>query len=96
MYGERKLRYSLDCMETCRGDRNDRPPRKRLLSNRTNGIMYFLNTDFWKLVLNKNKNFSWTSEKTPTDQDAYVRQLLTMGNLICTQPRLQGAIINLT
>ena len=59
------------------------------------GTIYFLNTDYWKLIINKNKNFTWTSEKTPTDQDAYVRQLLTMGNLICTQPRLQGALINL-
>jgi hypothetical protein len=60
------------------------------------GYMFFLNTDYWKLVLNRNKNFQWTSEKVPTNQDAYVRQLLTMGNLICQQPRVQGVLSGLT
>ena len=60
------------------------------------GYMYFINTDYWKLVLNKNKNFSWTEPKTPTDQDAYVRQLLTLGNLICQSPRLQGVMSGLS
>ncbi len=60
------------------------------------GYMFFLNTDFWKLVLNRNMNFSWTAEKQPTNQAAYVRQLLTMGNLICTQPRVQGVLKNLS
>lgn len=60
------------------------------------GCMYFLNTDFWKFVLNKNKNFQWTDQKTPVNQDAYVRQLLTMGNLICQAPRLNGVMTGLT
>ncbi len=60
------------------------------------GYMFFLNTDFWKFVLNRNKNFQWTAEKTPTNQDAYVRQLLTMGNLICQQRRVQGVMTGLT
>jgi hypothetical protein len=60
------------------------------------GKMYLLNTDFWMFVLNKHKNFEWTEAKTPTDQDAYVRQMLTMGNLICTQPRLQGVLTGLS
>ncbi len=60
------------------------------------GYFYCLNTEFWKLILNRHKNFAWTVEKTPVDQDAYVRQLLTMGNLICTQPRVQGVLTGLT
>lgn len=60
------------------------------------GTMFFLNTDYWKLVLNRNRNFYWTAEKTPTDQDGYVRQLLVMGNLICVQPRVQGIMTGLT
>lgn len=60
------------------------------------GYVFVLNTDFWKLVLNRNKNFQWTAEKTPTNQDAYVRQLLTMGNLICQQRRVQGVMTGLT
>jgi hypothetical protein len=60
------------------------------------GYMFFLNTDFWKFVFNRHKNFDWTAEKTPTNQDAYVRQLLTMGNLICQQRRVQGIMTGLT
>ena len=60
------------------------------------GTLYMLNTDYWKLILNRQRNFYWTTEKTPTDQDAYVRQLLTMGNLICVQPRVQGVMSGLT
>lgn len=60
------------------------------------GTIYILNTDYWKLVINANKNFSWTPPKTAPDIDAYVRQLLVMGNLICTQPRVQGVMSNLS
>ena len=60
------------------------------------GTMFFVNTDFWKLVLNKNKNFDWTAEKTPTNQYAYIRQLITLGNLICQSPRLNGIMTGLT
>ena len=60
------------------------------------GHMFFINTDYWKFVLNRHKNFQWTGEKTPTNQDVYVRQLLTMGNFICQQPRVQGMMSGLT
>ena len=60
------------------------------------GYMFFLNTDFWKMVINKNRNFYWTNEKNPSDADAYVRQLLLMGNFICQAPRLQGMLSGLT
>ena len=60
------------------------------------GYMYILNTDYWKLVLNSNRDFYWTQPKTPTNADAYVRQLLVMGNLVCTQPRVQGLLTNLS
>ena len=61
-----------------------------------NGYMYFINTDYWQFVINSNRNFYWTAEKTPTDQDAWVRQLILMANLICTQPRVQGVLTGLT
>ena len=60
------------------------------------GYMFFLNTDYWKLVLNRKRNFYWTNEKTPPDADAYVRQMLTLGNLICNQPRVQGQLNGLS
>jgi len=60
------------------------------------GYIFFMNTDYWKLALNRKRNFYWTPEKTPVDADAYVRQLLTMGNLLNVQPRVQGQMSGLT
>jgi len=60
------------------------------------GYIFFMNTDYWKLVLNRKRNFFWTSEKTPVDADAYVRQMLTMGNLFTVQPRVSGQQNGLT
>ncbi len=60
------------------------------------GYMFLINTDYWKLILNRKRNFFWTAEKIPVDADAYIRQMLTMGNLICIQPRVQAIISGLT
>jgi len=50
------------------------------------GHIYTLNTEYIKLIIHPNRNFSWTPAKQPVDQDAYVRQLLLMCNLIVTAP----------
>lgn len=60
------------------------------------GYMFFLNTDSWKFILNKNKNFQWTEPKTPINADAYVRQLLVIGNLFTVAPRLNGLLTGLS
>jgi len=60
------------------------------------GYMLGMNTEYWKLVLNRKRNFFWTAEKTPVDADAYVRQMLTMGNLLTIQPRCSFIISSLT
>ena len=60
------------------------------------GYMFLVNTDYWKLVMNRKRNFYWTGEKTPVDADAYVRQMLSMGNLLCIQPRTQAIISSLS
>ena len=60
------------------------------------GYMMGFNTEYWKLVLNRKRNFFWTAEKTPVDADAFVRQMLTMGNLLCVQPRAQFILSGLT
>ena len=60
------------------------------------GYIFLLNTDYWKLVVHKRRDMSWTEKKVPLDQDAYVRQLLWAGNLICQAPRWQGMIANVT
>lgn len=51
------------------------------------GKMFGINTDYFKFIVHKNKNFKWTANKEMIDADAYVRQLLFKGNLICTSRR---------
>lgn len=59
------------------------------------GSLFLLNTEYWKLIINRNKNFEWTPAKTPVDADMYVRQLLLGGNLICIAPRYQAQLTGL-
>uniref|UniRef100_A0A6M3K3D9 Putative capsid protein n=1 Tax=viral metagenome TaxID=1070528 RepID=A0A6M3K3D9_9ZZZZ len=56
------------------------------------GYIFVLNTDFWKLVVHKKRNMSWTEKKVPINQDAWTRQLLWMGALLCVGPRWNGYI----
>lgn len=56
------------------------------------GYIFILNTNFWKLVVHRKRNMKWTEAKVPVNQDAYVRQLLWAGALICQAPRWQGYI----
>lgn len=51
------------------------------------GYMYGINTDYFKFVINKHRNFTWTEDKALIDADAYVRQLLVACNLINTSRR---------
>jgi len=60
------------------------------------GLMYGLNTDYFKFVIHKKKNFKWTANKELIDADAYVRQLLFKGNLICTSRRYHFRASSLT
>ncbi|MFA5166720.1 MAG: phage major capsid protein [Candidatus Paceibacterota bacterium] len=48
--------------------------------------IYGLNTDYFKLTILKTGAFIWTNPKEPTNQSAYIRQLLLDANLICTKP----------
>lgn len=60
------------------------------------GYIFMINTDYWKLILNRKRNFSWTPPKTPVDYDAYIRQMITRGNLIDIQCRVNGYMSGLT
>lgn len=60
------------------------------------GYIFILNTDYWKLVVHRDRDMSWTPPKVPLDQDAYVRQVLWAGNLVCQAPRWQGMISSVT
>lgn len=60
------------------------------------GYIFLLNTDYWKLVVHRKRDMDWTPPKVPIDQDAYVRQVLWAGNLVCQAPRWSGMISSVT
>ncbi|MBP9693683.1 MAG: phage major capsid protein [Alphaproteobacteria bacterium] len=56
------------------------------------GHMYFLNTEYLKLVVHQDANMTQMAEKSILDQDAVVIPLLWMGNLVCSNRALQGVL----
>lgn len=53
---------------------------------------YFLNTDFLELVVHKDANMEMMDEVRAVNQDAIVRPILFMGNLVCSARFLQGVM----
>lgn len=51
---------------------------------------YFLNTDYLYLVVHEDADMSVMDEMKPYNQDAAVIPVLWMGNLVCSNRRLQG------
>ncbi len=58
--------------------------------------MYFLNTDYLKLVVHQKANWSQDDEKASVNQDAVVIPILWMGNLVCSNRSLQGLLLDAT
>lgn len=54
--------------------------------------MYFLNTDYLELVVHSDANLSVQDQMSPYNQDAVVIPVLWMGNLSCTNRRLQAVM----
>lgn len=54
--------------------------------------MYFLNTDYLELVVHKDANLSVQDQMQPYNQDAAVIPILWMGNMVCSNRRLQGVL----
>lgn len=54
--------------------------------------MYFLNSDYIKMVAHRDANLSVLDEMKPYNQDAAVVPILWMGNMICTNRSLQGVL----
>ncbi len=54
--------------------------------------MYFLNTDYLELVVHRDANLSVQEDMRPYNQDATVIPILWMGNLVCTNRRLQAVM----
>lgn len=55
-----------------------------------NAHMYFLNTDYLELVVHKDANLSVQDDMKPYNQDATVIPVLWMGNMVCSNRRLQA------
>jgi len=54
--------------------------------------MYFLNTDFLKLVVHSAANWTRVDDKSSVNQDAVVMPLIWQGNLVCRNRALQGIV----
>lgn len=55
-----------------------------------NSRMYFLNTDYLELVVHKDANLTMPDDLKPYNQDAVVMPVLWMGNMVCSNRRLQA------
>lgn len=54
--------------------------------------MYFFNTDYFELVAHTDANLTVMDEMRPYNQDAEVVPILWMGNLLCSNRRLQAVL----
>jgi hypothetical protein len=54
--------------------------------------MYFLNTDYLEMVVHSDANLSVQDDMKPYNQDATVIPVLWMGNMVCSNRRLQGVL----
>ena len=56
--------------------------------------MYFVNTDYIKLIQHSDAQWSQADEKVPTNQDAVIIPMYWMGQLVCTNRARQGIMID--
>lgn len=54
--------------------------------------MYFLNTDYIEMVVHRDANLSVQEDMKPYNQDATVVPVLWMGNMVCSNRRLQAVL----
>ncbi|WP_448206487.1 phage major capsid protein [Azospirillum sp. sgz302134] len=57
-----------------------------------NSRMYFLNTDFLRMVAHKDANMTELEDKVSVNQDAVVVPVIWQGNLVCSNRSLQGVL----
>ena len=55
--------------------------------------MYMLNTNYLQLVVHKDANLEIMEDVRPVNQDGSVTAIIWMGNLTCSNRKLQGVII---
>lgn len=57
------------------------------------GQMYFLNTKYLDFKVHSKRNFVFEDFQKPVNQDARVAKIFWMGQLTCTNPRMQGVLV---
>ena len=57
------------------------------------GMMLMLNTKYLDFKVHSKRNFSFENFQKPINQDARVAKIFWMGQLICTNPRMQVGIV---
>lgn len=60
------------------------------------GVMYFANTKVMGIRVHKDAKFTVTDEQKPVNQDAFVKQILWMGNVVTKNARHLGKLTGLT
>lgn len=55
--------------------------------------MYFVNTNYLELVVHQDADLEIMDDMRPVNQDGSVTPILWMGNLVCSNRKLQGVII---
>jgi hypothetical protein len=53
---------------------------------------YFINTNYLELVAHKDADMEEMSDMRPVNQDGSVIPILWMGNLVCSNRKMQGVI----
>jgi len=57
------------------------------------GQMYFLNTKYLDFKVHSKRNFAFEDFQKPVNQDSRVAKIFWMGQLTCTNPRMQGLLV---
>lgn len=57
------------------------------------GMMVMLNTRYLDFKVHSKRNFAFDGFKKREDKDAMIAKIFWMGQLTCTNPRMQGAIV---
>jgi len=57
------------------------------------GVMLFLNSKYLDFKVHSKRNFSFQDFQKPINQDARTAKIFWMGQLVCTNPRMQGMIV---
>lgn len=60
------------------------------------GVMYFLNSNFMKLIVESGTDLITTPFVKPENQDAKVAQILWMGDMVCSNCDRQGKLTGIT